>query len=67
MEDCLLFLSLVVRLFTSQMCTDLPYRPFLRRLGITQESEITGPNASTTVPDFVTASIGDLRTIGKRA
>ncbi|KAI0943030.1 hypothetical protein AcW1_002767 [Taiwanofungus camphoratus] len=29
--------------------------------GITQESEITGPNPSPTVPDYVTNSIGDLR------
>ncbi|KAG6820071.1 hypothetical protein H0H93_005599 [Arthromyces matolae] len=29
--------------------------------GITQESEITGSNASTIVPDYVTNSIGDLR------
>ncbi|KAF8915431.1 HAD-like domain-containing protein [Mucidula mucida] len=29
--------------------------------GITQESEITGPNASKIVPDFVTQSVGDLR------
>jgi len=32
--------------------------------GITTENEITGPNASTIVPDFVTASIGDLRLAG---
>ncbi|KAG6826105.1 hypothetical protein H0H92_001117 [Tricholoma furcatifolium] len=29
--------------------------------GITQESEITGPNASSIVPEFVTSSLGDLR------
>ncbi|KAJ3909853.1 HAD-like domain-containing protein [Lentinula edodes] len=29
--------------------------------GITLESEITGPNASTIVPDYVTSSIGDFR------
>ncbi|KAG6832870.1 hypothetical protein H0H87_012803 [Tephrocybe sp. NHM501043] len=29
--------------------------------GITQESEITGPEASPIVPDYVTSSIGDLR------
>ncbi|KAG6872645.1 hypothetical protein C0995_008076 [Termitomyces sp. Mi166 len=29
--------------------------------GITQESEITGPNPSPIVPDYVTDSIGDLR------
>jgi 4-nitrophenyl phosphatase len=33
--------------------------------GITTEAEITGPNASSIVPDFVTQSIGDLRVIGK--
>ncbi|KAJ6557274.1 HAD-like domain-containing protein [Mycena vulgaris] len=33
--------------------------------GITTEAEITGPNASSTVPDFVTGSIGDLRILGK--
>lgn len=27
--------------------------------GITKESEITGPNASPTVPDYVTKSLGD--------
>lgn len=32
-------------------------------LGITKESEISGPNASTTVPDFVTNSLGDLRAL----
>ncbi|KAI0752852.1 2-phosphoglycolate phosphatase [Daedaleopsis nitida] len=31
--------------------------------GITKESEITGPNASPTVPDYVTNSIGDLRVL----
>lgn len=29
--------------------------------GVTQESEITGPDASPIVPDFVTSSLGDLR------
>ncbi|KZS96822.1 2-phosphoglycolate phosphatase [Sistotremastrum niveocremeum HHB9708] len=29
--------------------------------GVTQESEISGPDASPIVPDFVTASLGDLR------
>ncbi|KAI0293656.1 HAD-like domain-containing protein [Multifurca ochricompacta] len=29
--------------------------------GITSEEELTGPNPSTIVPDYVTASIGDLR------
>ncbi|KAJ3710432.1 HAD-like domain-containing protein [Lentinula raphanica] len=33
--------------------------------GITSEKDITGPNASTIVPDFVTSSIGDLRSIDK--
>jgi len=33
--------------------------------GITTESDITGPNASSIVPDFVTASIGDLRILGQ--
>lgn len=28
--------------------------------GITKESDISGPNASPTVPDYVTKSIGDL-------
>ncbi|KAH9929101.1 2-phosphoglycolate phosphatase [Epithele typhae] len=31
--------------------------------GITKESEITGPNASSTVPDYVTSSLGDLRAL----
>ncbi|THH00252.1 hypothetical protein EW026_g2240 [Hermanssonia centrifuga] len=31
--------------------------------GITKETDISGPNASTTVPDYVTQSIADLRTI----
>lgn len=31
--------------------------------GITKENEITGPNASPTVPDYVTNSIGDLRAL----
>ncbi|KAJ7104162.1 HAD-like domain-containing protein [Mycena belliarum] len=33
--------------------------------GITSEAEISGPDASSIVPDFVTQSIGDLRSIGK--
>ncbi|KAL0945922.1 hypothetical protein HGRIS_012203 [Hohenbuehelia grisea] len=33
--------------------------------GITSEAEITGPNASPIVPDFVTQSIGDLRVLKK--
>lgn len=31
--------------------------------GITKESEISGPNPSPTVPDYVTNSIGDLRAL----
>ncbi|KAH7910727.1 HAD-like domain-containing protein [Hygrophoropsis aurantiaca] len=31
--------------------------------GITLEADITGPNASAIVPDYVTASIGDLRAV----
>jgi len=31
--------------------------------GITTEAEITGPNPSSIVPDFVTQSIGDLRAV----
>lgn len=31
--------------------------------GITKESEITGPNKSPTVPDYVTDSLGDLRAV----
>ena len=30
-------------------------------LGITSEENLTGPNASSIIPDYVTASIGDLR------
>jgi len=30
-------------------------------LGITSEENLTGPNASTIIPDYITASIGDLR------
>ncbi|KAJ7764626.1 HAD-like domain-containing protein [Mycena maculata] len=33
--------------------------------GITTEAEVTGPTASSIVPDFVTQSIGDLRVLGK--
>lgn len=29
--------------------------------GITSEDELTGPNPSPTVPDYVTDSLGDLR------
>ncbi|EGO01264.1 hypothetical protein SERLA73DRAFT_179405 [Serpula lacrymans var. lacrymans S7.3] len=32
--------------------------------GITSEKDITGPNASSIVPDYVTQSIGDLRAAG---
>jgi 4-nitrophenyl phosphatase len=31
-------------------------------LGITSVENLTGPGASTIIPDYVTASIGDLRT-----
>ena len=31
--------------------------------GITKESEITGPNPSPIVPDYVTRSLGDLRVL----
>ncbi|KAI0826179.1 2-phosphoglycolate phosphatase [Irpex lacteus] len=31
--------------------------------GITKESEITGPNASPTVPEYVTGSVGDFRVV----
>jgi 4-nitrophenyl phosphatase len=31
--------------------------------GITSEKEITGPNASDIIPDYVTQSLGDLRAI----
>jgi 4-nitrophenyl phosphatase len=30
-------------------------------LGITSEENLTGPSPSTVIPDYVTASIGDLR------
>jgi 4-nitrophenyl phosphatase len=33
--------------------------------GITEEKEITGPDASPIIPDFVTHSIGDLRILEK--
>ncbi|CAK5279426.1 unnamed protein product [Mycena citricolor] len=33
--------------------------------GITTEAEISGPNPSPTVPDYVTSSIGDLRAAAK--
>ncbi|KAI0088208.1 2-phosphoglycolate phosphatase [Irpex rosettiformis] len=31
--------------------------------GITKESDITGPNASSTVPEYVTGSVGDFRAV----
>jgi hypothetical protein len=34
-------------------------------LGITTEDEISGPNPSPIVPDFVTQTIGDFRTVEK--
>ncbi|KAJ2916226.1 hypothetical protein MD484_g4218, partial [Candolleomyces efflorescens] len=33
--------------------------------GVTLESDITGPDASSVVPDFVTQSLGDLRVLDK--
>ncbi|KAJ2921888.1 hypothetical protein H1R20_g15205, partial [Candolleomyces eurysporus] len=33
--------------------------------GVTLESDITGPNASSVVPDFVTQTLGDLRVLDK--
>jgi len=33
--------------------------------GITKEGDITGPGASSIVPDYVTSSIGDLRVVSK--
>ena len=32
-------------------------------LGITSESELTGPKASSIIPDYVTPSLGDLRIV----
>ncbi|EIN14684.1 p-nitrophenyl phosphatase, partial [Punctularia strigosozonata HHB-11173 SS5] len=32
--------------------------------GITRDGDITGPNASSIVPDYVTSSLGDLRVLG---
>jgi 4-nitrophenyl phosphatase len=34
--------------------------------GITSEQDITGPNASGIVPDYVTQSIGDLRAVNRK-
>ena len=31
--------------------------------GITEEADITGPNASPIVPDFVTQALGDFRAV----
>lgn len=35
------------------------------RLGITSEEEITGPNPSPIVPDFITQALGDFRIVDK--
>jgi len=35
--------------------------------GITTEEDITGPQASPIIPDYVTPSIGDLRVLEKSA
>lgn len=35
-------------------------------LGITSEEELTGPNPSPTVPDYVTESLGDLRVANQK-
>lgn len=35
------------------------------RSGVTLESDIIGPSASSVVPDFVTQSLGDLRVLDK--
>lgn len=37
-----------------------------RLVGITSEADITGPDASTIVPDYFTGSIGDLRVLGSK-
>ena len=34
-------------------------------VGITSEADISGPNASSIVPDFVVQSLGDLRVLKK--
>lgn len=31
--------------------------------GITQEKEITGPNASSTIPDYIAPSVGEFRVV----
>ena len=41
------------------------YIDFSPRLGITTEDEITGPNPSPIVPDFVTQTLGDFRIVEK--
>ncbi|KAK0476123.1 HAD-like domain-containing protein [Armillaria novae-zelandiae] len=33
--------------------------------GITVESDVTGPNASNIIPDYVTGSVGDIRAAGR--
>ena len=40
---------------------DSSYDPMIEWAGITSEDELTGPKPSPIVPDYVTASIGDLR------
>jgi len=35
--------------------------------GVTTEQDITGPNASPIIPDYVTSSIGDLLTLANPA
>jgi 4-nitrophenyl phosphatase len=35
------------------------------RLGITTEDEITGPNPSPIIPDFVTQALGDFQIVEK--
>lgn len=32
--------------------------------GVTTEKDITGPQASPIIPDYVTSSVGDLRVLG---
>lgn len=44
----------------TQVYIDLPFQ-----LGITTEDEITGPNPSPIVPDFVTQTLGDFRIVEK--
>ena len=45
--------------FMTQVYTDLS----ALQLGITTEDEITGPNPSPIVPDFVTQTLGDFRIV----